>query len=52
MKANMKRIILDVQDEIHRKFKTVVTEQGLTMKGVLLSLIKKYIEDYEKKKEK
>jgi len=45
-----KRIIVDIPEDTHTRFKTIVVSQKSTIKGVILDFVEKYIEEHEKKK--
>jgi len=40
----MKYLVLPLDDELHKKFKAICSEEGRTMKDVGIELVKKYVE--------
>jgi len=41
----MKRLVIDVHDEVHTKFKLLAFSQGLTMKQLLERILMDFMED-------
>lgn len=41
----MKRIILDVDEELHRELKVAVVKKGLTIRAVVTALIIRWLEE-------
>jgi predicted transcriptional regulator len=46
----MKRFVMNISDELHRRLKVVATLQGKTMTQVALQLLEEYVEKEEKRK--
>ena len=46
----MKRFVMNIPDELHRRLKIVSTLQGRTMTQVALRLLEDYVEKEEKRK--
>lgn len=46
----MKRFVMNIPDELHRRLKIVCTLQGKTMTEVALALLAEYVEKEEKRK--
>ncbi|MBZ5494986.1 MAG: hypothetical protein LAP85_01170 [Acidobacteriia bacterium] len=46
----MKRLVMNIPDELHRRLKVVCTLQGKTMTHVALRLLAEYVEKEEKRK--
>ena len=46
----MKRFVMNIPDELHRRLKIVSTLQGRTMTQVALQLLEDYVEKEEKRK--
>jgi hypothetical protein len=46
----MKRFVMNIPDELHRRLKIVSTLQGKTMTQVALKLLEEYVEKEEKRK--
>ena len=46
----MKRFVMNIPDELHRRLKVVCTLQGETMTRVVLRLLEDYVEKEEKRK--
>ena len=47
----MKKVIIEVEDELHRMFKIKLSEDEKTMKDVITEFIEKYTGDNEAEKE-
>ncbi len=46
----MKRFVMNIPDELHRRLKIVCTLQGKTMTQVALRLLEEHVEKEEKRK--
>ncbi len=46
----MKRLVMNIPDELHRRLKIVSTLQGRTMTQVVQQLLQDYVEKEEKRK--
>jgi plasmid stability protein len=46
----MKRFVMNIPDELHRRLKVVATLEGKTMTQVALQLLEQYVEKEEKRK--
>jgi predicted HicB family RNase H-like nuclease len=46
----MKRFVMNISDELHRRLKVVATLQGKTMTQVALQLLEEYVGKEEKRK--
>lgn len=46
----MKRFVMNIPDDLHRRLKVVCTLQGKTMTQVALQLLEEYVEKEEQRK--
>ena len=48
----MKRFTINIQDELHKRFKLACVQEGKDMTEIVLVCIRKYVEEIEKKLKK
>ncbi len=48
MEKHEKRLVLDVPEDIHSQFKSIVASKKTSMKAVLRDLIERYIKEHQK----
>lgn len=52
MTPEIKKLIIEVPGDLHRKFKAIIYEEGKTIKEIIRSFIEEYVKDTEKNKTK
>jgi len=48
----MKKIIVEIPDDLHQKFKSVAYKKGKTIKKIILPFIELFVKDAEKNEKK